>query len=52
MRLLTKLLDWLCERLGVCIRFDGDLMAPDGSEAWWINASDDGPGDGCGGVRR
>lgn len=22
-------------RLGLCIRFDGDLAAPDGTEEWW-----------------
>lgn len=32
---LDRLLDWLCQRLGVCIRFDGNLMAPDGDEPWW-----------------
>ena len=51
-RLIERLADWICERIGLAICFDGDLMAPDGSEAWWINASDDAPGDGCGGVRR
>lgn len=34
-RWIDRVLDWVCERLGVCIRFDGDLMAPDGSEPWW-----------------
>lgn len=51
MRLFTRFLDWLCDRLGLCLRFDGDLMAPDPDEAWWINASDDAPGDRFGGVR-
>lgn len=35
MRWVSRLLDWLCERLGLCIRFDGDLMAPSGDEEWW-----------------
>lgn len=34
-----RVLDWLCSRLGVCIRFDGDLMAPSGDEEWWADAS-------------
>jgi hypothetical protein len=25
-RTIDKLLDWLCSRLGVCIRLDGNLM--------------------------
>lgn len=33
-RLWERLLDWLCAR-AVCLRFDGDLMAPDGTEPWW-----------------
>lgn len=33
--LLDRWLDWLCQRLGLCIRFDGDLMAPSGDEPWW-----------------
>lgn len=52
MRWASRLLDWLFERIGLCIRFDGDLMAPDPDEAWWISASDDAPGDGFGGVQR
>ena len=35
MRWIYRLLDWLCDLLGVGLSFDGDLMAPDGSEAWW-----------------
>lgn len=52
MRWVSRFLDWLCDRLGAAIRFDGDLMSPDPDEAWWVNASDAAPGDGCGGVRR
>lgn len=26
---MNRLLDWLCTHLGLCIRFDGDLMTPD-----------------------
>lgn len=33
--MVAWLLDWLCDRLGVNIRFDGDPCAPDGSEPWW-----------------
>lgn len=29
MRLTSRLLDWLCTRLGLCLDFDGDLMTPD-----------------------
>lgn len=35
MRLLNRFLDWLCARIGLCITFDGNLMAPDGTEEWW-----------------
>jgi len=35
MRWVSRLLDWLCDSFGVAITFDGDLMAPDGTEAWW-----------------
>lgn len=34
-RWIDRLLDWLCERLGVCIDLGGNLMGPDGSEEWW-----------------
>lgn len=27
--MIDRLLDWLCTRLGLCITFDGDLVAPD-----------------------
>ncbi len=48
MRCVYRLLDWLCDLLGVAITFDGDLMAPDPDEAWWLDASDDKPGDSNG----
>jgi hypothetical protein len=28
-RLLNRLADWMCDRLGLVICFDGDLMTPD-----------------------
>lgn len=31
-RLLARLEDWLCDRLGLCISFDGDLVTPDWHE--------------------
>ena len=34
-RLIDRFLDWLCARVGLCLRFDGDLCAPDGTEEWW-----------------
>lgn len=34
-KLLDRLLDWLCDHVGLCIKFDGNLMAPDGTEDWW-----------------
>lgn len=34
-----RLLDWLCELIGLRLCFDGDLMAPDGSEPWWIDGA-------------
>lgn len=33
--LLERLLDWLCDRLGLCIDLGGNLMGPDGTESWW-----------------
>ena len=35
MRWVSRLLDWLCERIGLRLCFDGNLMAPDGTESWW-----------------
>lgn len=35
MTLLTRLLDSLCDRIGLRMVFDGDLCAPDGTEPWW-----------------
>jgi hypothetical protein len=32
---MRSLLDWLCERIGLRLVFDGNLMAPDGTEPWW-----------------
>lgn len=29
---MTRILDWLCARLGLCIDFSGDLMTPDWSD--------------------
>lgn len=35
-RLLDRWLDWLCSRLGICIRFDGDLLTPESpDDPWW-----------------
>ena len=34
--------DVLADWLGVAMSFDGDLMAPDGSEPWWPNPVGDG----------
>lgn len=39
-RVVDRLLDWLCERLGLCIDLGGNLMGPDGSEPWWPGGSD------------
>lgn len=30
-----RLMDWLCERIGLRLCFDGNLMAPSGDEEWW-----------------
>jgi len=32
---VDRFLDWLCDRMGLCLRFDGDLCAPSGDEDWW-----------------
>ena len=34
-RWIDRFLDWLCDRAGLCLRFDGDLCAPSGDEEWW-----------------
>ena len=34
-KLIDRLCDWLCARIGLCICLDGNLMAPDGTEEWW-----------------
>lgn len=34
-RLWDGLIDWLCSKVGLTIRLDGDLMAPSGDEPWW-----------------
>lgn len=34
-RLLERLADWICARIGLTITFDGNLMAPTGDESWW-----------------
>jgi len=34
-RFWERLTGWICERIGICLRFDGDLMAPSGDEPWW-----------------
>ena len=34
-KLIDRLMDWLCARLGLCIDLGGNLMGPDGSEPWW-----------------
>jgi len=39
-------LDWLCERIGLRLCFDGNLMAPDGTEPWWQDGSDASAKDG------
>ena len=31
-QLMDRFLDWMCDRIGLCIRFDGDLVTPDWSE--------------------
>jgi hypothetical protein len=49
-KLLNRFLDWLCNLVGLSINFDGNLMAPDPDEVWWINASDDTPSNGFGGT--
>jgi hypothetical protein len=35
MRWVCRLLDWLCDLVGLRLSFDGDLMAPSGDEEWW-----------------
>ena len=37
-RIWDRLLDWLCDRLGVCIDLGGNLMGPSGDEPWWGQA--------------
>lgn len=40
LRLWQRLMDWMCGKIGLCIRFDGDLMAPSGDEAWWSDGAE------------
>lgn len=35
-RLVNRLADWLCSRLGILVRIDGDLMTPESpDDPWW-----------------
>ena len=34
-RLVDRVLDWLCGRVGLRLCFDGNLIAPTGDEDWW-----------------
>ena len=33
--LLDRFIDWICQKSGLRLCFDGNLMAPDGDEEWW-----------------
>ncbi len=44
MTILTRLLDSLCDRIGLRMVFDGDLCAPSGDEDWWPAAASCGTG--------
>jgi hypothetical protein len=38
--LFNRLLDRLCDHLGLRLVFDGNLCAPDGDEDWWAAAKE------------
>lgn len=34
--IINRFLDWLCDRIGVSICFDGDLLTPESpDDPWW-----------------
>lgn len=37
-RWIDRLLDWVCSRFDLCIRFDGDLLTPRSpDDPWWYD---------------